>query len=266
MKSWDKLVEEGQELAAQISDNKFALGDLAIEVTKKGEKKLQEYAEEIGVPYNSLREYRRVAEAWHPARRLAPSVSFSVHQDLARVENREEVLRDLARQAEKQDKRLTVNMVREARGAAPANYPKPDPETRGDRVSAAKELLSDPEVASEVVSDDRTRASIVRAEQQVDAERRATTSRRQREDSPGLHETSDFVTALGHIVHARSDVNKALDLLRDLPPIDSERRDELHDVLSLLEPGVEWLRRIANGEQQGLVDEIERFLVSQQEE
>ena len=50
----------------------WTLGDLALEVeTTHGEHTLARYAEDIGVEYNALREYRRVLRALQNADRSA---------------------------------------------------------------------------------------------------------------------------------------------------------------------------------------------------
>lgn len=99
-RSWSDLVSEGRRLASSLSEDQWSIGDLALEVESVGERggaptgagdHLRDFAELIGVGYNSLREYRSVANAWPIARRLA-KVPWSVHQVLRGLEDRVEVI------------------------------------------------------------------------------------------------------------------------------------------------------------------------------
>lgn len=83
----ESLVAKGRELASSLSDNKWGLGDLARKV-EPGD--LRDFADVIGVPYNSMREYRAVADAWPTDSRL--SFSYSVHQALRALPDRFEVI------------------------------------------------------------------------------------------------------------------------------------------------------------------------------
>ena len=92
------LVEEGRQLAASLSENKWGLGDVAQRFEPIGARggspaqpRLREFADQIGVSYNSLREYRAVAAAWPNDRRLS-SVPYAIHQALRGREDRFEII------------------------------------------------------------------------------------------------------------------------------------------------------------------------------
>jgi hypothetical protein len=94
-KSYATLVREGKVAMQNIEQSQWILGDLALEVEpiKKGERryrrneKLSKFADEIGCPYDSLREYREVAARWPVAERSA-STSFGAHKILKTAKDR----------------------------------------------------------------------------------------------------------------------------------------------------------------------------------
>jgi hypothetical protein len=86
-RTYKTLIQEGKNLVAQLSQHQWELGDLALEVcppdgTNPHNHDLQEFAEEIGIGYNSLRSYRTTADAWLLATRVA-STAFNTHKILA---------------------------------------------------------------------------------------------------------------------------------------------------------------------------------------
>jgi hypothetical protein len=89
---WAQLVELGR--FVEGSARQWLLGDLAARVTadsRYGQRMLRKYADEIGVPYNTLREYRAVSRAW-PQNDRRLSLSWSVHQAFAALDDRAELL------------------------------------------------------------------------------------------------------------------------------------------------------------------------------
>jgi hypothetical protein len=84
---WTELVAEAK---AKDAARNWFLGDAALEIAPVGQDgahngstaNLELFADEIGVPFSSIREYRRVAEAWSPDRRLS-GTSWTTHQVLA---------------------------------------------------------------------------------------------------------------------------------------------------------------------------------------
>ncbi len=93
---WNRLVERGRALAdADRGEPRFEIGDLALEAEAIGSPgvstgaldRLRQYAEDIGMSFSTLREYRRVAEAWTNDTRVS-LVAWTVHRDLAREPDR----------------------------------------------------------------------------------------------------------------------------------------------------------------------------------
>jgi hypothetical protein len=93
---WDELVAEGRELAAAANGQQWRIGDLALEVAEMRphggvpadvETRLNRFSNEIGVPFNTLRDYRRVAARWPEDTRVS-SVSFFVHRAFAGLDDR----------------------------------------------------------------------------------------------------------------------------------------------------------------------------------
>jgi hypothetical protein len=69
--------------------SQWTLGDLACEVEKSyGEDKLGEFAEDIGVPFRSLDDYRRGARAYSLKSRNVTGNSFAVHLIFAAQDDR----------------------------------------------------------------------------------------------------------------------------------------------------------------------------------
>lgn len=88
---WEDLAATCEEI---IGEKNWVLGDAALEVApSRGAGRpidtqvsinLQRFADRIGVNYNSLLSYRRVADTWTKAERYAPDVTpWKVHQQLA---------------------------------------------------------------------------------------------------------------------------------------------------------------------------------------
>lgn len=101
--SYEGLVEAGREARKQADNMQWAEGDLALQVDalpaherpRDGDglfiedeaKTLKRYADDIDIPFNSIRKYRRVAEVWPTDRRLS-MVTWGVHEALASQEDR----------------------------------------------------------------------------------------------------------------------------------------------------------------------------------
>lgn len=106
VRNWDELVAEGRELKvmeerveAEHGNIRWQWGDLALEVAPMGDdashngatERLKAFAAELDVSYSALREYRRVADAWPHAMRLAGQ-PWIAHQKFAARDDREELI------------------------------------------------------------------------------------------------------------------------------------------------------------------------------
>jgi hypothetical protein len=93
-RSYDELVAEGRKLIDQDTDIKWRLGELALELVpitperkswdEEAENRatLERFANDLGISFSRLREYRAVADKW-PAEKRNPAYSFYIHTLLA---------------------------------------------------------------------------------------------------------------------------------------------------------------------------------------
>lgn len=90
--SWETLVEAGVKAQHEVDRAQWVLGDLALQVvTVFGDHTLERYANDIGVDYANLSDYRRVARAYSiPAR--AGILSWRHHREVIAREDRLEWL------------------------------------------------------------------------------------------------------------------------------------------------------------------------------
>ena len=88
-------VDQGKRLVKNLSNAKWALGDLSFKVAKPGDPqerdKLAEWAEKIDLTYDQVREYRKVAATYPPDKRRA-DVSWTAHRHLMQADNPIKVL------------------------------------------------------------------------------------------------------------------------------------------------------------------------------
>lgn len=108
--SYEGLVEAGRAARERIDNVQWIEGDLALQVEalpgderprdpETGEfiedqaKTLKRYAQDVDIGYATLKEYRRVAEAWPTTSRLVV-VSWGAHQALAGQDDRFDLIRD----------------------------------------------------------------------------------------------------------------------------------------------------------------------------
>lgn len=96
--SYEGLVEAGREARKQADSMQWTEGDLALQVQaltgnerprdpetgdfiKDEERALQRYAEDVDIPYSTVRSYRITAQAW-PSRTRDSAVPYKVHEIL----------------------------------------------------------------------------------------------------------------------------------------------------------------------------------------
>lgn len=106
--TYEALVEAGRKARERADDMQWVEGDLALDVEalplderprdpetglfiEDETKALNRYARDVDINPTSLKEYRRVADAWPTTRRLAV-VSWGAHQALAAQDDRFELL------------------------------------------------------------------------------------------------------------------------------------------------------------------------------
>lgn len=106
--SYEGLVEAGRAAREHVDDYQWVEGDLALQVEAlegnerprddqglflAGESAIKRYADDVEIPYSTLKSYRSVAAAWPPVRRRT-GASWSVHAELAAVTDRFDQIRD----------------------------------------------------------------------------------------------------------------------------------------------------------------------------
>lgn len=211
-KSYELLIHEGRKAVKDETDAKWRLGDLAIQVepSTKGSEKLKEYADAIGVDFNSLVTYRRVAERWPVEKRLMEpgdkGASWTVHAELV---NAQHLLRP----------GLKLREARKLLGRAQPGGAEPRVEGSND-VEIAQRVMANPTLAAQVLSDRSARVGAGRAAEAVDRGQREaarrTVFRGNEEAMAADAKATDVLEASRLLGHARQDLRQALDRLNGL--------------------------------------------------
>lgn len=151
---WNELVREG---IIRDGNRNWFLGDAALEIAPmrdhtgpgNGElKNLRQYADELGIEYNSLMSYRQVAATW-PINNRVSNTSWKVHQQLA---SRKDLIKP----------EMTVSQAALALGQKNTGRTGPESPVK-ERAAAVRTYLDDPEVAKEVFKDAGTTVQALNA-------------------------------------------------------------------------------------------------------
>lgn len=151
---WWEYVKHGRRIMRSKSASNFELGDLLneiIDANPKGHGEVTQilalYADQIRSTHKTLKDYRYVARAW-PAQMRRQDVPWSVHQALAAVANRFDLIRkepgdelDLAGHGH-----WTYDAALRARDSLPGT-----PRTSEERIGQAKRLLRATDEAAEAL-------------------------------------------------------------------------------------------------------------------
>ncbi|WP_055483172.1 DUF6192 family protein [Sphaerimonospora mesophila] len=148
---WAKYVEQGRDLIEEETRIQFSLGDLTLKMIPchlhDGNhgvgRVLERYADEIGIPYDTLRGYRHMAIAW-PKEKRASGVGFAVHRALDACPDRFEKILHPPEGKE----RWTYDDACRHAGRTPHT-----PEDSREKLDRVRTLLRDDEVAAEAVQD-----------------------------------------------------------------------------------------------------------------
>lgn len=266
---YETLVAEGRRAAAAEGEAQWHLGDLAIEVAEIGEAgqhtgvyvTLQQFADDVGVGFESLRQNRRVAEAWPAGKRLpAAKASFGVHQVLAGEDDRFSLIRDLVREG---GGRCTVNAARRALGRRPT-CPAPDDDDDVERTR--RRLRTDPVYRHEVLSDPATAKAVRGTQDDLYNQQTNTSKRRQREADPDSTAAREYLDIVGHLSNAHAHLKAALNGLRDTDSraFSNEQRAALREWCDWNDSALALVREYAKARQVStLAEEVEEFLAQQ---
>lgn len=164
-KSWDDLLAEGEQLKvmeerveAEAGNVRWLWGDLALEVAPMGDgpggvgngatELLKRFAEELDVSFESLRQYRTVAEKWPIGMRI-PMQPWACHQQIMGRDDREELISNPVDvlTGEKMN-RWTFRAMQRFLGQKPSPHYVAPPRDADEKADLVRELLDDPEVAA----------------------------------------------------------------------------------------------------------------------
>jgi hypothetical protein len=171
---WERLVSLGRDAVGREEMSKWELGDLALEIQpprSKGFDALREYANDIGADFERLVAYRRIAEFWKPAERLA-TASWTVHREIYRLDasgrlKGKPFMRKLAKKKPPRSSsgRWTRNAVRREAGLPMVKNQAIGLEDQAvdERVALLAELLDDPETLEAAMNDRDISAAVERA-------------------------------------------------------------------------------------------------------
>ena len=94
-------MQRGRELVENVSNNQYALGELADTIeTVYGDNSLEDFAEAIGIEYNTLKGYRTVWRKWKNSP-VKPR-NYSLAKALASYKHKDEYIKRWPDEAEKQ--------------------------------------------------------------------------------------------------------------------------------------------------------------------
>ncbi|MEV6138204.1 DUF6192 family protein [Nocardia sp. NPDC051990] len=168
-KRYDRLVKEGREIVAQNTHGQFKLGDNALEIepmnTRPGGRVapgdetstvgwgLQMYADDIGVPRETLRHYRWISSRW-PMKYRVMEVPHYIHGIFAGIgapddpEERYKVITDPPKVKRTGEYRWNEDDAYRRVGWRP-----PHPASEQERVDRIHDLARDDTVATRVITD-----------------------------------------------------------------------------------------------------------------
>lgn len=241
-RSWEELVAEGRHLVEELTNDKFALGDLINEaVTLRQGKRtshdvvksagddstsLHEFAEAVGLSYRQASGYRATASAW-PKDHRHYRVSFGVYEELASRDERINVIHD----------GMTVDEARQVKGNKPKN--ELAPKTVAEKREALRELAEDPDVVDEVVEAVSDNPKLTAQVNERAAEKRPAPRKK-------VRETSDMDLAahlgVGYVIaHAIDKNEESIDVvvgwLRENDADDATIRAVVEDIRKLRASG-----------------------------
>lgn len=268
---WTELVSEAK---ARDAARNWYLGDAALEIAPMGDdhgrnggyENLEKFAEEVGLPFASIREYRRVASMWPHDKRLS-STSWTAHSMLTArpelirpgmtvtevyealgrsVNSRRHPEEDSETKVQKVTEYLEDPEVREdARIAAAASevVARQAPERRAEQARAA---LRDPEVRREVVRDRGLARDLGESSNEVAKERLAAAGLRRMPEDPVEVSFGAEAQATSEIQRAQNAVRAASRALRGVA-LEEDGRRVLSSATTMLGQLVDGLQRQIDG-------------------
>ena len=160
VRRWEELVDEGRQLKimeervdAEHGNIRWQWGDLALEVAPMGERgqdngateRLRQFAEELDVSFESLRQYRNVAATWPNGMRV-PFQPWVCHQILA-AKKYEDIREDVIANpvevttGEKRE-RWTQRMLQRKLGHAESPVHRKAPQTSAEKLAEINDMVA----------------------------------------------------------------------------------------------------------------------------
>jgi len=226
--NYAKAVAEGKRLLKRSEEDQWALAKLTFEVVTSGVS-TRKWAADLGVSESHTSALRKTWEKFSGPKHKGRS--FAEHYELAKVSEKQAAeFLDIADRTGR-----SVSTVQRS-----MRY--------GDKVQTARELMSDREVARDVLRDQKTQARVTRASLDVSQEREREQREAQASRAPKSAKRSQVYDALGRLTSARRQVVSILDLLRHVD-LNDEDRELLSEVTQELDNAVGWLKSyIESGE------------------
>lgn len=229
---WTEFLKRGRRVIRTKSASNFDLGDLLVEMlanrslaTGEVSRVIVLFAQQIRSTESSLRTYRYVATAW-PADKRREDVPWTVHQHLAALPNRFELIRE--EPSDELDPRehgvWTVDAALRARQSLPDH-----PSTPHERVDHAKRLLRATDEAAQVVTQLADRTEVIKKAVEDPAFRRAVRDA-SRERGRELEERAEFRQ---HQAASPPELSRT-ENTSDVPPASVSYRDTPSSVLKIL--------------------------------
>ncbi|RBM17953.1 hypothetical protein DI005_20710 [Prauserella sp. PE36] len=270
------LVEQAGHDVEELTSRQFALGDMALGIeplhARPGGNEgvyatLQAFADDIGVEFRTLLNYRAVAAAW-PKRRRVTKASWTVYQRLAHAPRRFEIIKDPPFNDRLGEHRWTVGAAERAAGRASRTATSSPEETvahirdlaRDDSVAAAAatEFLRRPEVAHRAMADPGTRTALYRAQRDRDDQAHAALQER----NPALQRIEhslQFLELTGYCHSYVAGIKKAVQHLHD-NPLSGEERAVAHHLLEQVQAATEFCRSVIDTGELSMDEQLARLL------
>lgn len=159
---YDELVQQGRSVIKDAAALQFKLGDLALKIDpiaddrKERSQQFHRFADDLGIKFETLAEYRRVAIAWPEEHRATQKASYSVHRMLAGNSDRFEIIQSPTPHPRDGAPIWTYDNAARAVKRQPSW-----PTTPAERVKKIHDLAGDDDVATEIARDFLKRPAVV---------------------------------------------------------------------------------------------------------
>jgi Family of unknown function (DUF6192) len=270
------LREQAIDAVQTMTDCQFRLGDIALEIEpmlpvggNHGEHvyaTLTQFAQEVGIEFPTLLTYRNVASRW-PKQRRRRTVCFTVHRELAHLDNRFDLIRTPPWYEPTQDRRWTVDAATRAAG-----HTSPHPQTVQEKVSRIHDLAEDDQVAVEVTSDllrrpevrhrvmnEPTTRYLVNRTQLERAEQTRETVRDRTPVVRRMQQSMEIIELHGACAAFVAAINRIMPALHDVT-IGPSQVAAVHDNLRRVHAAADWAQTVVDTGDVSMDDQLAQLL------